>query len=293
MRVALCELELDIRFHISDGHNPGSVSTYPHNPAASEVDGDNYIDDHELTASQKSEAIDIVLNDTIIKRMLYQPGLTYSIGKVSTSNSDDVSGYIGDVPRLASVPIMIKGGSTGETMNMTINNITHPIGRWRLDTNLTAYVDIDHFKVASVSGHDLGVKQISVNGTAISIPMPPPGSYYNYDPMPRSAIIPPGSSWYHRLDSWWPNYNISVSFEPKDARIYAVLLNETGFEEYRNGSTYHALTYLDRSSNKTYTLDGSNAIQFGWNGNIAINNEDVYILFKNAGESEARVNVTF
>lgn len=254
------------------------------------IDDNNYVDD-SLTARQKADMINLTLNDAMVKEIMSKPNATYRLGNVSPAVFDSRFGYLGIGPGLVNVPITIGMEGVNEQVFGTINNITHPFSRVMFNRLLVASIDPDSNRIMSLVNYEDANQVPSSNFIMI-----PPGSYYQYEPSTSRVILPYGTGWYHVLNSWtnWqPKYEITLTLEPEDARVYPIILDRTNFEKFMSGNSYEVLEYIDPMTNMTYRYDGNSPVASGWSTRINMGNESAYIILKNIDDRETKVNIRF
>lgn len=191
------------------------------------VHDDNYNNSYGLTASQKMAAIQLAIDNSTIQQTITEfksmsPNL--SIGPVAQSDMDMLSGYL-NFPNIVNVPITFGDSFTEEYF--------------------IVYVD-------------------SLNHTVIGMESCWPKEVRNVD-----TPIPSGAYWYHRIMGPWVNMSdegsrlemrFHVAYSPEDTRLYPVIVDESNFNKFKNGSSFSALIYVDYMTNRTTMIDGTKPI---------------------------------
>ena len=55
-----------------------------------------------------------------------------------------------------------------------------------------------------------------------------------------------------------------VIYSPDDARLYPIIVDESNFNQYKNGSMFSPVTYVDYLTNRTTTYDGNRPVVPDW-----------------------------
>lgn len=250
------------------------------------VDKENYNDSDGLTASQKIDAIKMVIVSDLMKQ--------------STNgycNGDYSNGTVSEVVPLDERGKVWMPGTDG--------------GFLRLNTSLTAvpvqyhigptyyyvlfYVDLSGRRL---SGYDEAESKVGESGY---------------------AIIPPGKSWYFKLvrrpdisDNDFSDIVLRMSWNASDSgALYPLIMDEASFNLYKNGSSVVMEEFTSATSGEKLALDGysplepkgiiENGTAF-WTDTIRIKHSlpagtysafDYYIVVKNADKNrEIPVNVS-
>jgi hypothetical protein len=187
------------------------------------VHGNNYNDSDGLTASQKMAAIQIAVDNSTIQQKITEfknmsPNL--SIGPVTQSDMDFRSGYL-NLPNVVNVPLRF--------------------GDLPAQQYFIVYVD-------------------SLNHTVIGME-----SWWPKEAGSVDTPIPAGAYWYHRIMGPWINASddmsrlemqFRVAYKPEDARLYSIIVDESNFYKFKNGSSFSALRYVDYTTNQTIVMNG-------------------------------------
>jgi hypothetical protein len=128
-------------------------------------------------------------------------------------------------------------------------------------------------------------------------------------PYYETAVIPPCAYWYHQLYGAYiqpegvTHIVPHISFEPANATVYPIIVDNTNFSMFKNGTSYQALSYVDFHTNKSCTIDGSKPIASEWSTNVSIPDPrfrgdplmdgpqgTYYILLMNGGHADVEVS---
>lgn len=191
------------------------------------VHSDNYNDSYGLTAGQKMDAILLALDNSRIGETIndfknMSPNI--SVEPVTVSKQGIQSGYL-NITNIVAVPM-----NFGDMFSKQY---------------FIVYVDIqNHTVIGLENGGFRGLDNVNLS-------------------------IPPGAYWYHWVMGPWVNASddmsriemqFRVGYTPGDARLYMIVVNESNFEKFKNGSAFSPLTYVDYTTNQTTVLDGKKPV---------------------------------
>lgn len=225
------------------------------------ISSNDYIQNNGLTAAQKADAINMIMNDSIIKGLITRPNTSYTVNDVSLV---DIDSYPWDMKNhnvsacIALVPM---------TLTVHGDNGTHEIIAWN---NINGLVDLNNNSIMELIIND-----------------------FRGNPEYGYVIVPPESSWHILLTSWVPSYEINMTFEPAEAKIFPIVVDRTNFTNFENGEPYQVKENLDYSGEKHF-YNGSMPIS--QNSTIFMNTQDngaVLILKYVDGIHESKIILKF
>lgn len=243
-------------------NSTANVSSTINNPYDNiNISANNYIETNGLTAAQKADAINIIINDSIVKELITRPNTSYSINDVSLVDADSYPWDMKDRNVSACMALV--------PMTLTISTVngSYDITAWN---SVNGLVNLSNNRCMELIVTD-----------------------FRGDPEYGYVVVPPESSWHILLTSWTPSYEINTTFEPIEAKIYPLVLDRANFTNYKNGMTYQVKENMDHFGEKHY-YDGSMPIS--QNDTIFINTQDngaVLVLKSVDGIKESKINLKF
>ncbi len=240
-----------------------NISSEINNPYENvNISANNYLETNGLTASQKADAINVIINDSIVTELITRPNTSYSINDVILVDANSYPWSMKDRNVSACTALV--------PMTLTVSRVVNGSREIVAWNNVDGLVDLNSNSCV----------QLIVND-------------FRGNPEYGYVILPPGSSWNILLTSWIPSYELNMTFEPIEAKIYPIVLDRTNFTNFKNGTPYQVKENLDYSGEKHY-YNGSMPIS--QNGTIFINTQDhgaVLILKYVDGIEESKINLNF
>lgn len=196
------------------------------------------IDSPGLTAQQKMQAIRLVLDDERIKNEIK--------AQVDSNQSNDLYVY--------NVSFANESERSGYSGYQGLISVQMGFGKKFWIKYYAAFVDLNDNKVIGIErwwSKNIGDIEVSLQ---------------------------PGLAFYHSISVTIAEANNTSNFDtkfiityyPKDAKLYPILLDKENFEKYKKGLPYKALKYMDYTTNETILFDGSRPIvsDYVYNDNI-------------------------
>lgn len=244
-----------------DVNSTANTSSLINNPYENvNISANNYIENNGLTSAQKADAINIIMNDSVVKELITRPNTSYAINDVSFVDADsnpwdmkdhNVSACIALVPMTFTVS--------------TVANGSRDITAWN---NINGLVDLNNNSCMELIVTD-----------------------FRGNPEYGYVILPPESSWNILLTSWIPSYEINMTFEPAEAKIYPIVLDRTNFANYKNGTPYRIKENPHSGGYRYY----NGKVLLSQNQTIFMNTQynGAVLILKYDGAVESKINIDF
>ena len=101
------------------------------------------------------------------------------------------------------------------------------------------------------------------------------------------VLLQPGITWYRSFMAGESPATISIEFEPQNADLRPLILDQENFDRYKSGQQFEPLGFMDGKSGKMVSYGGSNPVSAIWSTNVTLPDagspQKCYLILQNNG----------